>query len=552
VATNRRNVLGLMGLGAAALAGGDLLAGCSKQAGSKGAATNADAVKAVIPNYKPLTAAKPDLAGSGSVPNGYLKYPSELTDSVTTKAGTSGKAIKAIAPWWGPAPPSLGSNAYMQAMNDKLGITIDTNEADGVTYADKLSAMLGARDIPDLLCAPNWEIDKIARFGDAVKALFEDLSDYLKGDVANAYPNLASLPTAAWEYSVWANRLYAVPFPADGPYSWLLFQRKDLVESLGQKTPSSIDELYAFAKAVTNPGKGIWAFGSIFDMVQCFYGVPGSTQGGWRKKSGGGLEFKYETPEYRAALEFTAKLFKEQLVHPDVQANSKADEKSLFNAGKIVMYQDGGGAWRGMQSEQAKITPAFNMQPVPVFGVDGKPPVVKGSEKPIFWTFVKKGLGKDRVQEILRVLNVIAAPLGTKEWELREYGVEGKHFTRGADGSPAPTELGRKEIGSQYSYLAGRVPTVVKTADVPNYVQDLIGYSMNTLKYLEKELTAGIKLELPANYSKVLTPTDDKIMDVLRGRRPLGDLDQITKEWRTNGGDEGRAFLEKALADNGR
>ncbi len=93
---------------------------------------------------------------------------------------------------------------------------------------------------------------------------------------------------------------------------------------------------------------------------------------------------------------------------------------------------------------------------------------------------------------------------------------------------------------------------MVKTADVPNYVQDLISYSNATVKYLEKDLTAGIKLELPANYSKAIQPAEDKILDVLRGRRPLSDLDQITKEWRTSGGDEGRAFLEKALSDNGR
>jgi putative aldouronate transport system substrate-binding protein len=32
----------------------------------------------------------------------------------------------------------------------------------------------------------------------------------------------------------------------------------------------------------------------------------------------------------------------------------------------------------------------------------------------------------------------------------------------------------------------------------------------------------------------------------------LSDLDQIVSEFRSGGGDEGRAFLEKALADNGR
>ena len=551
-AAKRRHVLGLLGLGAAAFAGGDLLAGCSKEAGSKGSATGGDAIKAVLPNYKPMTAAKPDLAGSGSIPNGYLKYPSNLVQQITDKPGKSGKTIKAMAPWWGPPPPGLGSNAYVDAVNAQLGIQVDTTESDGNTYGDKLSAILGARDVPEVLVAPNWEVDKVARFSDAVKALFEDLTDYLKGDAVNPYPNLASFPTAAWEYSVWGGRLTAVPFPTDGPFAWAMFYRKDLVDAAGMAAPKSIEELYDFGKKMTNASKGVWAFGSVFEMIQRFHGAPGSTVGGWRKKSGGGLEFKYETPEYRAALEYTAKLFKDGLIHPGVVASKTADTKQLFNSGKILMYEDGVGAWRGMQGEQIKVTPTFNMQPLPVFGVGGKDPVMQGSEKPIFWSFIKKGLGKERVEEILRVLNWVAAPLGTKEWELREYGVEGKHFTRGPDGSPVPTDLGRKELGSQYNFLVGRVPAIVKTADVPNYVTDLITWSNNTVKYLEKELTAGIKLELPANYSKVIQPTEDKILDVVRNRRPISDLDQIVKEWRSSGGDEGRAFLEKALSDNGR
>ena len=552
-AANRRQFLTLIGLGAAAVAGVPGLAACSKQAGSKGTATKADAVQAVLPTRKPLELVKPDIKGAIPIPDGYLKYPSSLVDAVTTKPGTSGKTIKAMAPWWGPTPPGLGKNSYVEAVNAELGIPVDTGLLDGNTYADKLSAVLGARDVPDLLVAPNWEVDKIARFSDAVKALFEDLTDYLKGDAVNAYPMLASLPTGAWEYSVWGGRLAAVPFPNDGlPYSWVLFQRKDLVDAAGLGTPNTIDALYEFGKKATNAGKGVWAFGSIFDMVQQFYGAPG-VQNGWRRKADGKLEHKYETPEYRQALEFTAKLFKEGLVHPDTVASKGADEKQLFKSGKILMYQDGGGAWKGMQSEQLKVLPTFNMQPVPVFSaVAGKDPVIWGTEKPVFWTFVKKGLGQERTKELLGVLNWLATPFGGKEWELREYGVEGKHFTRGADGAPAQTDLGRREIGSQYSFLSGRLPAQVQTPDVPNFVQDFLGYANNTIKYLEKEFTAGIKLELPANYSKVLQPTEDKIADILRGRRPLTDLDQVVKEWRTGGGDEGRAFIEKALADSGR
>lgn len=547
--TNRRTFLGLIGFGAAVAASGGLIAGCSKEAGSKGAATRAGSD--VLPRLKAMDLVKPDLPGEGPIPQGFLSYPSTLADAITEKPGSSGQVIKTMSPWWGPVPPGLSRNSYLDAVNADLGIQVDPSLQDGNTYADKLSAVLGARDVPDLLVAPNWEVDKIARFSDAVKALFEDLTDYLAGGAVDAYPALATLPTGAWEYSVWGGRLHAVPFPTDGPFSWALFHRKDLFDRAGVAAPTTVDELYQVGKKLTDAGKGVWAFGSVFEMVQQAFGCPG-VQNGWRKKSGGGLEHKYETAEYRQAVEFTARLYTEKLVHPDVIATKGADEKTLFNGGKILAYQDGLGAWQGMQGEQSKVTQGFDMQPVPAFGASaGAKPVLWGSEKPIFFTFVKKGLGADRTKEILRVLNWCAAPFGTQEWELRQYGVEGKHFTRGQDG-PVPNDLGRKELADQFTYLGGRVPAKWKSSDTPTYVQDYINYHKASIQFLEVDLFKGIKLELPANYSKVIQPTEDKIRDVLVGRRPVHDLDQIVREFRSSGGDEGRAFLEKALTDNGR
>jgi putative aldouronate transport system substrate-binding protein len=57
---------------------------------------------------------------------------------------------------------------------------------------------------------------------------------------------------------------------------------------------------------------------------------------------------------------------------------------------------------------------------------------------------------------------------------------------------------------------------------------------------------------MPANYSKELVPTEDKITDIVRGRRPLSDLDGVVSEWKTKAGNETRDFLAKALSDNGR
>jgi putative aldouronate transport system substrate-binding protein len=553
--TSRRQFLTLLGsascsgLAGAALTGGVVLNGCSKRASSTGALTRAKDVSAVLPRYTPLELVPPDIASDGPIPSGYLKYPRVLVDAVREKPGQSKQTIKTMTPFWGPTPPGAGHNTFIEAVNAELGVPIHPSVQDGNSYADKLSAVLGARDVPDLLCAPNWEIEKIPRFADAVRALFTDLSDYLRGDAVAAYPMLATLPTSAWQHCVWGGRLAAVPFPADGPFPLALFYRKDLCDRASVAVPQTIDELYAFGKKLTQPERGVWAFGSIFQMVQMLFKCPGS-KNGWRRKASGGLEFKYELPEFRQALEFTARLYREGLVHPELVASRGADAMQLFNSGKILLCEGGPGAWRGAQSEQAKITPGYNIQPVPIFSAVGGDPLAWQSQDPIFYTFLKKGLSQDRTRELLRVLNWCATPFGSQEYELISSGVEGKHFSRGQDGAPVPTELARTEIGGQFTSLGGRFPVVVSSDDVPNYVTDLLAYSRATAKYIEPDLFQGIKLQLPGNYSKNVVLSDDKLTDILRGRRPESDLAAIVREWRATGGDEARAFLEKALLES--
>lgn len=549
--TSRRDFLAASTLGAMATFGGGLVTGCGKKAKTQGAASNAKQTAEVLPKRYPLELAKPDFAGEGPIPDGYSKYPQAIVRAVKTKPGSSKTPIKTMTAYWGPIPPGLGRNSYLEAVNAELGVPIDPSVQDGITFSQKLSAMLGARDVPDLLSAPSWEIDKIPRYAQAVKALFADLTEYLRGDAVKAYPMLATLPTNAWQYSVWDGKLAAVPFPTDGPFPYALFYRKDLAVKEGVEVPKTIDEFYRFGKKMTKADKGVWAFGNVFHMLQMLFKCPG-VHGGWGRKPGGGLVFKYELPEYKQAAEFMARLVKENLVHPDVIENNGNDSKTLFNGGKLICVEDGMGVWRGTQSEQSKVTQGFDIQPVPIFSAVGGDPLAWTSERPIFYTFVKKGLPKERMEEILRVLDWLAAPFGSFEQQLMTFGVEGKHFTRGADGSPVATDLNHKELADQYKFLGGRMPVQVGTADVPNFVQDLMAYLSATYKYREPDPFVGIKLEYPANYSKVLQITEDKMNDVVRGRRPIGDIDQIVKEWRTTGGDEGRAFFEKALSDNGR
>ncbi|GIF63221.1 lipoprotein [Asanoa ishikariensis] len=543
--TSRRAFLGLVGISATA----GLLGGCGDKAAPGGATQKLDALAGVLPEQGALPAGipKPDVISTRPVADGYTRFPSALVDAISQQPGAGGKPVTAMTPAWGPAPPSGANNNYLTAINAKLGTPVEFSVQDGNTYAEKLGAILGARDVPDLLCVPGWEVAKLARFSDAVKALFEDLTPFLSGAAVKAYPMLATLPTGAWRNACWNGRLMAVPNPTDNPFPYTLFYRKDLLKG---PAPTSIDELYATGKAVTDARKGVWAFDNIFAMVQMFHKAPGSKDG-WRRRSDGTPEFKYETPEFRQAAEFMAKLYAEGLVHPDVVASRGADAKQLLQSGKILFKQDGMGMWQPMQAEQQNVTPGFEVAPVPLFAVGGGSPLAWGDDEPISYTFVKKGLGKERVEELLRLVNWCSAPFGTNEYNLREFGVEGKQHTRGPDG-PVKTDLGFKEIQNQYFFISGRTPVVQPTPQTPKYVPDMLAYANASVAHLEKDPWDGLKFEMPAKYKAGLVPSDDQINDILRGRRPLADLDAVVKEWRANGGDEARDLLGKALADNGR
>lgn len=549
-AANRRSFLGLVGLGALAAASGGALAGCGDKAVTQGATTSAERINAIMPSFSDINIPgmpQPDLKGTPPFSDAYLKYPSNVAEVVKDVPGKSGQAIKAMTPVWGSAPPGLGSNGYYDVINKKLGITVEFSVQDGNTYADKLNAMLAARDVPDLLCVPSWEYPKVPKFTEAAKALFEDLTPFLQGDAVKNYAMLATFPTDQWRSAVWAERLYSVPNPGGAGFPWMLFYRKDLLDAKGLTYPKTIDDLYRVLKEVTNPDQGVWGGNDFFAMVQMFYKVPGS-RGGWRVKSNGTVEHKFETQEYRAAMEFTAKLYTEGLVHPDLVATKGGQGKQLFAGGQIVFMQDGPGVWGNMQSEQQKILPTFKMAPVPVFSATGGDPLVWISNDPISYTFIKKGLGKERVEELLRVINWCSAPYGTKEWEMREFGGEGTHFTRDASG-PVLTDLGRKEIANQYFFISGRRPIGSPRADLPGHLETTMAYESAMAKFVEKDPWAGIKIEWPARYSQISgQQTEDKITDVLRGRRPMSDVDQIVKEFRDGGGDEARELLRKALS----
>ncbi|WP_336207629.1 extracellular solute-binding protein [Nonomuraea sp. LPB2021202275-12-8] len=541
--TTRRGFLGLVGASV-------LVAGCAeKKAPAKGTAVAADKLKNLVPTRIPfaIPGLKPDLAGGEFVAPGFLTRPATMVQAVTTKPLTSGKEVTAMTPLWGTVPPGIGDNSYYDTVNERLGGVVRFNISDGNTYGQKLSTLLASGDVPEMTQVPGWELIKIAHFTEAANKLFADLSPYLAGDKAKEFPMLANYDTAAWQFGVFGGILQGIPWQNE-PFPFATFVRQDILEELGLQHPTNGDDLLALGKAITDAKKKRWAFGGGMEQeMQRAFGAPRE----WRKKGDGTLEYKYETAEWAAHIEFMAKLFGAGHVHPDIAANKDADNKGIFGSGQMIVYRDGLGAWHEALGRFQADNPKFDMRVVaPYPARPGGKTIMWRNEPAGMFCFIRKGLGDARTRELLALANWCSAPFGTQEYELVTNGVEGKHYNV-ADGKIKQTGLGRKEVAPTYMFLSGR-PPANSMSQYEGLVQGLHEWQTQAAKVLENDPFVGIRVETPSKMAGLATPTEDKMQEIFRGKRPVSEWPKIVKEWQDQGGNEARDFYMKVARENGR
>jgi putative aldouronate transport system substrate-binding protein len=540
IAMQRRSFLQMIAAGAAVVSVPSLLTSCASPA-AKTAAGAAEPIGGVIPSYVPLAFAKADFPSvNGSVP-GFVTLPKTLVKSVAKPPG-SGATYKAMTPLWGTIPPSQG-NKYYEAVNAMLGSKIEFQITDGNTYGDKLATVLASsKDVPDWVCVPTWNLPP--RFGsEIVGNVFQDLTPYLAGDKVKQYPNLANIPSDAWKFCVFNGKLYGLPFPG-GIITDAIFYRKDVLDGLGITVDvKNGDDLLALAKELTDAKAGRWGAEDLWVTSTIIHGVVPKDR--W-KLEGGKLISRIETPEYRAALEWNAKLFASGAVHPDSVAGQEGDSKKRFQSGKSLIMNDGLGGWNEALRDNLASNPAYSQQPFEAFAADGgKPVLFKGNPTNIF-SFLKKSDDEKKITELLALANALAAPFGTSECDLINNGVEGVHYTKNSAGLPVPTALAAKELQPTYIFLVDG-PIVESHVQYPGYVKAASLWQSNAAKYVVDPMFYGQQISPPLRFASLSQPFTDLEKDISRGRKSLKDLDAAVKTWKASGGEDLRVFYQKIL-----
>ncbi|GGN07987.1 lipoprotein [Lentzea pudingi] len=535
---NRRSFLNAAVAAAGLAAAGPLLSACGGGGAQRAGVGSEAALRAVLPAYVPNTSIKPDIPSVTGGPDvltnpGFLSYPADRVATVSGVPGKNGK-YSAVTPLWGTIPPA--GNAFYEAMNKALGAQLEMKPADGNTYNTIIPTMTASKRLPDWIQLPTWWNSQM-NVGGLVGNQLADLTPFLSGDNIKKYPNLAAIPTAAWRTGAWGEKLYGIPSFATGfQIAGALYYRRDVFDAKGISADQvkSADDLMRLGKELTDAKSGVWAFDDVYRYVYTAFGAPLK----WRVDNGK-LVHLYETEEFYAALDWTNRLATAGYVHPDALAGDNANGNTRFYGGKTLISSGGTGAWNlaDLQSGRAA-NPAYRRGGLNFFAADGKsePRVYMGAGASIM-SYLNINLKPEQIEECLAIANYLAAPFGSAEYTMVNFGVEGTHFTM-ADGVPTATEAGKKEVQAQtYPFLASPASAVSSPGgDV--VTKDYCAWQTANVKALAKPVFWNMNISMPQAQATADAgqQVEDAIKDCYHGKKKVAEVREAVASWKTSGG----------------
>jgi putative aldouronate transport system substrate-binding protein len=577
---NRRQFLERAALAAGALgAPALLLQACAptpRTAGTSGTSTGASSGTAsgaaaastgstsVMPTYVPFpNKPKPDYPSAGDpYMDGYDNYPSSPVKSITGDVG-QGSTVTAMTIGLFPPPTPYENNPAWQAINKELNVDFKMNIVAPGDYTPKLATVMAGNDMPDLLFFyynQQTAVTAAAGVPQFLEAQGADLTPYLAGDAIKDYPALANIPTRAWKNSgsVYNGKVTMVPKPLYSEGFVFLKNATQWDTEIGQDyVPTSADDYKRVLLALTRPAEGRYgtaaagassnadAFGS--NWYSQWFGAPNQ----WRLGSDGKLTRSFETPEYKETIAFLRDLYASGVYHPNTaQMSSGPNGRADFVAGKWTVWLDGfATAWSDPWRRARQASTPFEVHMIPLFPAhDGVKPVHHMNAAHLGATAIKKG-SPERVKELLRVLNYLAAPFGSQEDLLLSYGVEGPDYTMDARGNPVLTERGNPDANYlPFKYIAQH-PSVLYVPDIPDYTRVLADAEKKLLPIGITDPTVGFVSPTGVRQGVVVNQTFmDGMRDIIVNRRPFSDFDQLVSDWRSNGGDTIRKEFQDAIA----
>lgn len=511
---------------------------------------------AASPAASPAGADSVVASGVEGVPAVYLKTP----DVFKSYDGTPGKGgtVKAFTISYNPPPPPRDQNQYWQELEKRLGVKWEIDMTPQPNYGEKSAAYLAGGDLPDLFYI-NPPQNAAQQYQALAQGAFLDLTPFVTGDAIKEYKNLATFPSYMWDNLKFQGKIFGVPTPSLRAGN-LPYYRLDWSEKLGMEptTPESIAKMLVGFSKNDPDGDGsanTWGMGRfnggwlVFDNLIATYGF--KLPKNWQKNEDGTLTHMIETDGFKQLVEYLTKLFADGGYHPDAASMTFSDAQNAFIAGQTGLHYEGLTSFYGVGNVGYRLqqtSPKATLAPLVPVTADGSPGVTHNNTG--FFGYVaiptKIGGDEDRVRELLRILDYLAAPFGSEEQVFLANGIEGVHWNFDANGARIVNDKGRSER-SDLVYFMGNLPVL--------YYPDDPKVGLQVQKDLKSAIALGIDDPTQVLFSQTNVDNGpqldqlgmDSISAIVTGRQSPDKLSDAISQWKSQGGDQIRNEFQEAL-----
>ncbi|OYN92623.1 type 2 periplasmic-binding domain-containing protein [Parenemella sanctibonifatiensis] len=541
---SRRQLLGGTGAAALAVAGLSACGPNDTPAGGRGGGGGGDANAGVeFPTYVPLEFSTPDLPSDGenSIPAGYFSFP-DSSEALHELPFPESEPFSMMAQM-NPDESIRPDNQWYQKLATDMGNKFEMINGTFTEYKSKYTVVLASGDLPDFL-----QMQSVPQYPAMLEKNFTDFTPYISGDNIKEFPGLASIPTESWNIPLVNGKFWGVVQPRP-PAGRILSVRNDLLAERGieeNPTVANGEEFLDLCRELTGDGKfafasdpDAWVLRVILEMT----GAPNN----WSVE-GGKFTNWYETEAYEQALEITQQMWQEKLIHPEAIANP-GNNFAWLSGGVSTLYAQGFTGW----ATYAQQYPDWNMGFIELPKWDGGGVADIHKSEAGYATFIgmSKQPSEERTLALLRILDYLASPFGTQEYQTIEYGIEGRHFNFDDGGNPTPISAAvESEKFGGLRYAGTRPYSQLYLPGQEELVRAQHAYLTEKLPTAKANASSGLYSETATGGDQSFSKTaKDARLQIIQGRQSLSTWADVVQDWKNGTGDTVRGEYEEAYAE---
>ncbi|MGW8767230.1 hypothetical protein ACWGN5_32550 [Streptomyces sp. NPDC055815] len=269
-------------------------------------------------------------------------------------------------------------------------------------------------------------------------------------------------------------------------------------------------------------------------------------------RRGGKLIHLYETQGFLEALDWHYRLAKSGYVHPSALAGDEAGGNTRFYSGKELIQGGGQGGWNLADHQNGTAAnPDYRRGAFNVFAADGtsKPRIFMGASASML-SYFNAELKPAQIEELLAVADYLAAPYGTTEYTMVNFGVEGVHHTK-VKGVPTFTEEGKKYVQAPTFPFLASPHSVISNPGGESVTKDYAAWQAANVNALTKPPFWGMNISMPQSMAsaEAAQAVYDTVKDCYHGKKKVSDVQAVIASWRSSSGDRLKRWMTENVLD---